>query len=189
MAILSAPMTIPVGIALFAIVLALLIVIAAVSLSILLVLAGTTGLGLGVGAFSIFAGLFLLAHPMVALSYVGLGIAAIGLIGPNGAGKSTFMKILATLLRPTAGDVLLNDQSILRHPGKMRRVLGYMPQTVPIIPQLTAMEYLQYLSALKGLPTTKADRQIKELLAQMHLQGAAHARLGGFSGGMRQRLA
>ncbi|KRK11769.1 hypothetical protein FD51_GL000919 [Lacticaseibacillus zeae DSM 20178 = KCTC 3804] len=78
LAILSAPMTVPVAIALFVIVLALLIVIAAVSLAILLVLAGATGLGLGVGAFSIFAGLFLLAHPMVALSYVGLGIAAIG---------------------------------------------------------------------------------------------------------------
>jgi ABC-type multidrug transport system ATPase subunit len=53
---------------------------------------------------------------------------------------------------------------------------------------LNATEYLQYLSALKGLPTTKANRQIKALLQQMHLQGVAHARLGGFSGGMRQRV-
>ena len=130
-------------------------------------------------------------HNKMALNHVSVTIESgglVGLIGPNGAGKSTFMKILATLMRPTAGDVLLNGQSILRHPGKMRRVLGDMPQTVPFIPQLTATEYLQYLSALKGVPTTKANRQIKALLQQMHLQGAAHARLGGFSGGMRQRV-
>lgn len=112
----------------------------------------------------------------------------VGLIGPNGAGKSTLMKILATLERPTSGDVLLDGHSILHHPRQMKKVLGYMPQQVPIIPQLTAKEYLRYLAAIKGLPTTPAEEQISALLTRVHLAAAQNQRLSGFSGGMRQRV-
>lgn len=112
----------------------------------------------------------------------------VGLIGPNGAGKSTLMKILATLQHPTSGSVRLDGVDIRKYPRAMKRVLGYMPQQVPIIPQLSAVEYLRYIAAIKGLPRVQANDQIKSLLVRTHLADAASRRLGDFSGGMQQRV-
>lgn len=111
-----------------------------------------------------------------------------GLVGPNGAGKSTLMKILATLVAPSSGSVFWNDTDILRKPNAMRRVLGYLPQDVPVYPNLTAYEYLSYLSALKSLPGRDAKRQINDLLEIFHLSEAKKRKLSEYSGGMRQRV-
>lgn len=112
----------------------------------------------------------------------------IGLIGPNGAGKSTLMKILATLLKPTGGEVLLDGESIIKSPRKMRRLLGYLPQQVPFYPNLSAREYLEYLAAEKGLPYRGTQKQISALLSQLHLADTGRKALRSFSGGMRQRV-
>lgn len=79
-----------------------------------------------------------------------LGPGVLGLLGPNGAGKSTLMRILATVTRPTQGNVSWSGTDILREPDAVRAVLGYLPQDFGIYPHLNAIEFLQYLAAVKG---------------------------------------
>jgi ABC-type multidrug transport system ATPase subunit len=110
-----------------------------------------------------------------------------GLVGPNGAGKSTLMKILATLVKPSSGGVLLDGTDILKKPGAMRRVLGYLPQDVSVYPNLTAFEFLSYIASLKGIKAGAAKRQINGLLEIFHLSEYGKRRLSDYSGGMRQR--
>lgn len=124
----------------------------------------------------------------VVLDRVDTSLTTGGLIGPNGAGKSTFIKILATLIKPSSGEVLLDRQNILENPRKMRELLGYLPQQVPYYPNLTVHEYLNYIAAIKGIPTTLGEQQISALLTQFHLSNTGKTKLKDFSGGMRQRV-
>lgn len=112
----------------------------------------------------------------------------LGLLGPNGAGKSTLMRILATITQPSAGHVAWNDMHIAREPDALRGVLGYLPQDFGVYPNLNAIEFLDYLAAVKGIPADAARRRISELLALVNLADAAKRPLGGYSGGMRQRV-
>lgn len=111
-----------------------------------------------------------------------------GLLGPNGAGKSTLMNILATLLKPTRGQVLWDGVDIQQKPNELRRMLGYLPQDFGVYPNLNAVEFLQYISALKGLNPSDSKRRISELLHLLNLETAAYRPIGGYSGGMRQRV-
>jgi len=121
-----------------------------------------------------------------------LGSGVLGLLGPNGAGKSTLMSILATITQPSGGRVIWHDGissfDIVQHPNTLRRVLGYLPQDFGIYPKLTAVEFLEYLAAVKGLPAALAKRRVQELLEVVNLVDAQNRPLGGFSGGMRQRV-
>ncbi len=117
-----------------------------------------------------------------------LGPGIVGLLGPNGAGKSTLMRILATLARPGSGRVLWNGEDIARRPDALRAELGYLPQDFGVYAALSAREFLAYLAAVKGLPTRVARGRIDDCLAMVGLSEAADRRLGGFSGGMRQRV-
>ena len=112
----------------------------------------------------------------------------IGLLGPNGAGKSTLMRILATVTRPTGGRVTWNGTDLARDPDAVRRVLGYLPQDFGVYPNLSAQEFLEYLAAAKGLDAKVARDRIAGLLELVNLTDVARRPLGGFSGGMRQRV-
>lgn len=112
----------------------------------------------------------------------------LGLLGPNGAGKSTLMRILATIANPTAGHVLWNGTDIVAKPDALRSVLGYLPQDFGVYPNLNAVEFLEYLAAVKGISASAARRRIDELLALVNLTDARKRPLGGYSGGMRQRV-
>jgi ABC-2 type transport system ATP-binding protein len=116
------------------------------------------------------------------------GPGVLGLLGPNGAGKSTLMRVLATVTQPTAGRVLWNGADISRDPDSLRSVLGYLPQDFGVYPNLNAFEFLEYLAAVKGIGAASARRRIAELLELVNLTGAARRPLGGYSGGMRQRV-
>ena len=117
-----------------------------------------------------------------------LGVGVLGLLGPNGAGKSTLMRILATITKPSQGRVLWNGIDIAKEPDKLRRVLGYLPQDFGLYPNLNAIEFLEYIAAVKGLDRKSARRRIDELLQAVNLVEARKRALGGYSGGMRQRI-
>jgi ABC-2 type transport system ATP-binding protein len=117
-----------------------------------------------------------------------LGPGVLGLLGPNGAGKSTLMRIIATLTRPTQGTVTWEGRDVASQPDAVREVLGYLPQDFGIYPNLSAVEFLEYLAAAKGLEPRAARRRIDELLELVNLADAGRRPLGGFSGGMRQRV-
>ncbi len=117
-----------------------------------------------------------------------LGPGVLGLLGPNGAGKSTLMRILATITRPTEGRVTWNGTDVARSPDSLRAVLGYLPQDFGVYPNLNAVEFLEYMAAVKGLGSAAARRRIDELLVVLNLTGAARRPLGGYSGGMKQRV-
>ena len=112
----------------------------------------------------------------------------LGLLGPNGAGKSTFMRMLATITKPTDGSITWNDVDIVKQPDTLRDVLGYLPQDFGVYPNLTAVEFLEYMAAIKGLDSVTAKRRIDELLQLTNLVQAAKRPLGGYSGGMKQRV-
>ena len=117
-----------------------------------------------------------------------LGPGVLGLLGPNGAGKSTLMRILATITSATRGTVTWNGHNIAREPDTLRSVLGYLPQDFGVYPNLNAVEFLEYLAAVKGIEAAAARRRINELLALVNLTEASKRPLGGFSGGMKQRV-
>ena len=112
----------------------------------------------------------------------------LGLLGPNGAGKSTLMRILATITKPTEGRVTWDGADIVQEPDRLRSVLGYLPQDFGVYPNLNAVEFLEYLAAVKGLDAAAARRRIDELLVLVNLTEARKRPLGGYSGGMRQRV-
>ncbi|MGM0165341.1 hypothetical protein IGI39_000283 [Enterococcus sp. AZ135] len=111
-----------------------------------------------------------------------------GLLGPNGAGKSTLMRILSTVDTPTKGTVSFNGSDIVKQPNEMRRVLGYLPQNFGVYPNMSASEFLEYMAAMKGLSMKSAKKRINDLLDILNLTSAGKRHLGGFSGGMKQRV-
>jgi ABC-2 type transport system ATP-binding protein len=112
-----------------------------------------------------------------------------GLLGPNGAGKSTLMKILATLLEPDSGQVAVGGVDFIRQKMSARRMLGYLPQEFGLYPTLTAEQTLRYFARLKGvMDARERARLIDALLERVNLSTARRQPVGGFSGGMRQRL-
>lgn len=111
-----------------------------------------------------------------------------GVLGPNGAGKSTLMNLLTDNLEPTRGQVLYDKQDIRQMGREYRALLGYMPQQQALYAEMTGLRFLWYVAALKGLHRRKARLRIEELLALVNLEQDAHKRLGGYSGGMKQRI-
>ena len=113
---------------------------------------------------------------------------AFGLIGANGAGKSTIIRILTTLLPPSAGTVLVAGFDVVRQPGEVRRRIGYVPQLLSADGALTAWENLLLSARLYGIPPREVRARIDQALAAMELTAFAHRLVQGFSGGMIRRL-
>jgi len=113
----------------------------------------------------------------------------LGLLGPNGAGKTTLMSILATITSATEGRVLWKGVDIASAPDTLRSVLGYLPQDFGVYPKVTAAEMLDHFARLKGLTDTKTRKAtVDALLERVNLARVRDQKLGGFSGGMRQRF-
>ncbi len=114
-----------------------------------------------------------------------VGGGVLGLLGPNGAGKTTLMQMIATITRPTAGRILFRGRDVVHEPESLRRTLGYLPQDFGVYDNLTAQEFLSYFAALKGV---RGTARVRELLEAVNLHHVANRTIGGFSGGMKQRL-
>ncbi|WP_232701666.1 ABC transporter ATP-binding protein [Halobacterium wangiae] len=111
-----------------------------------------------------------------------------GFLGPNGAGKTTTIKVLATLLSPTAGDVRVNGFDVRTDPRKVRQSIGYMAQETSIDPELTAEENIRFACEAYGVPRGDRQTRIDELLELVGLADVADKRAEEFSGGMKKRL-
>ena len=111
-----------------------------------------------------------------------------GLLGPNGAGKTTLMKMLATLLFPTKGQILWDGEDILTLGADYRGLLGYLPQQFGYYPNYTPRQFLRYAAALQCIPKGEAEGRISRLLELVGLAAEGDRKLKKFSGGMIQRV-
>lgn len=111
-----------------------------------------------------------------------------GILGANGAGKSTMMNLLTDNISRTDGEILFDGIDILKLGKDFRRVLGYMPQQQGFYEHMTAQTFLYYMADLKAVPKKQAKAEIENLLMITNLADVRHKRVGGFSGGMKQRV-
>jgi ABC-type multidrug transport system ATPase subunit len=111
-----------------------------------------------------------------------------GILGANGAGKSTLMNLITDNVKRTEGQILWDGTDILKLGASFRKLLGYMPQQQGMYSDFSARAFLRYMADVKGLKRKDAKAQIEQLLELVNLKDVAHKKLGGFSGGMRQRV-
>ena len=111
-----------------------------------------------------------------------------GILGANGAGKSSMMNLLTDNISRTEGQILFDGTDILKLGKDFRRVLGYMPQQQGFYEHMTAQTFLYYMADLKGIPKKQAAQEIDALLEVTNLSHVRHKKLGGYSGGMKQRV-
>lgn len=110
----------------------------------------------------------------------------VGLLGPNGAGKSTLMKLLVAELLPSAGSITIDGRPLLQQETQMKAHLGYLPQAFGLYEELTVWQFLDYMTALKGIRNRHSA--IQEALQATHLTAQKKAPIRSLSGGQRQRV-
>src|SRR5262249_16559615 len=112
-----------------------------------------------------------------------------GLLGPNGAGKSSLMRTIATLQEANEGAIFLDDLDVLKNKESVRRILGYLPQEFGVYPKLSALDLLDHVAVMKGV-VNRGERKdlVEALLRQTNLHDVRKKKLGGYSGGMKQRF-
>jgi ABC-type multidrug transport system ATPase subunit len=111
-----------------------------------------------------------------------------GLLGPNGAGKTTIMKQIATLIKPTSGEIAYNGKNIYSIEDNYRGIIGYLPQEFGAYKNFSAKKFLQYVAALKDVDKREANNKIDELLKLVGLYEVRNKAVGKFSGGMKRRV-
>ena len=111
-----------------------------------------------------------------------------GILGANGAGKSTLMNLITDNVKRNEGQILWNGTDILKLGKDFRALLGYMPQQQGMYNDFSARAFLRYMAQIKEIPKKQANEQIEQLLDVVNLREDAHKKVGGFSGGMRQRV-
>jgi ABC-2 type transport system ATP-binding protein len=110
----------------------------------------------------------------------------LGFLGPNGAGKTTTMRILTGYMPPTSGKVTIGGHDVIEDSLAVRRIVGYLPETVPLYGEMSVYEYLKYMADLRNIKNAK--QRIYETLETLQLADRANGFVGKLSKGMRQRL-
>ena len=111
-----------------------------------------------------------------------------GILGQNGAGKTTIMNIIAGVLKPTEGEVLLDNVNIQKMKKKYKSLLGYMPQQQGMYEYFTGYRFLYYLAGLKGVDNKNMKQEVFRVAKKVQMQEMLNKRIGAYSGGMKQRL-
>ncbi|SMO77811.1 ABC-type multidrug transport system, ATPase component [Saccharicrinis carchari] len=118
-----------------------------------------------------------------------IGSGMFGLLGPNGAGKSTLMKILVTLLEPSAGEIMVDGMPLSKHRKEVRAMIGYLPQDFRFFAKLKTYEFLDYAASLAGIGKRKQrKKEVERLLEQVGLFEVRNRFANKLSGGMKRRL-
>lgn len=112
---------------------------------------------------------------------------AFALLGPNGAGKTTAISIMSTLVKPTGGSLTLGGIDALRYPGKVKRMIGYVPQEIALYPVFTGRENLRFIGRIYGLRGRGLEERIEECLDFVGLRDSADQQVAFYSGGMKRR--
>jgi ABC-2 type transport system ATP-binding protein len=110
----------------------------------------------------------------------------LGFLGPNGAGKTTTMRILTGYMPPTSGSAVVGGYDVIEHSLQVRRMVGYLPETVPLYPEMTVFEYLLYMAELRKVMSAK--EQVGQVLKMVHMEERSKGYIGNLSKGMRQRI-
>lgn len=111
-----------------------------------------------------------------------------GLLGANGAGKTTLMRMIADIIKPTSGEITLDGIDIHTLDSRYRDIFGYLPQEFGFYPEFSVRDYLEYISALKGLGKTETSKKIDELLMMLNLADVEKKKIRKLSGGMKRRV-
>jgi ABC-2 type transport system ATP-binding protein len=112
----------------------------------------------------------------------------LGFLGPNGAGKTTTLRILAGFLGPTSGSVAIDGHDVAADSFEARRCIGYMPEAVPLYPEMRVIEYLRFRAELKRVPRATRSAQIDDAMTKAAVVEVAHKRIEHLSKGYRQRV-
>ncbi len=112
----------------------------------------------------------------------------LGLLGPNGAGKSTTYRILTGFLNPTSGTIKVKDLDIKEDLLKIKKIIGYLPESAPLYKSMLVFEYLNYIADLRDVPNEGKLSHIKELADLCSLNEVMHMRIDELSKGYRQRV-
>jgi ABC-2 type transport system ATP-binding protein len=110
------------------------------------------------------------------------------LIGPNGAGKTTLLRLLAGILQPSFGSVMLNGQGIHQDYNQYKQRLGYVPQEFGFYPTMTGREFLYYMARLKGISPSLYPARVEEVAQCVGIASLLARKIGGWSAGLKQRL-
>jgi ABC-2 type transport system ATP-binding protein len=118
-----------------------------------------------------------------------VGAGVFGLLGPNGAGKTSLLRMLATAIRPTSGNMRLleRDPCVAADRREIRRRLGYLPQSLGYYPGFTVAEFVEYFALLKEMRPAQVPRAVATAVEQVGLGNHARAKLRSLSGGMLRR--
>ena len=112
----------------------------------------------------------------------------LGFLGPNGAGKTTTMKAIVSYLSPNSGSIEIDGISVLNHADKVKKYIGYLPESNPLYEDMPVLDYLYFVAELQDIPTSKIKGRILEMVRTCGLEGEKHKKIGELSKGYRQRV-
>jgi ABC-2 type transport system ATP-binding protein len=116
------------------------------------------------------------------------GNEVVGLLGHNGAGKTTIMRMLCGYLEPSAGSILMDGLDVVANPRLIQQQLGYLPENLPVYPEMLVADYLDYAATLKGIPRSQRMQSVREAILATELEARALDTIATLSRGMRQRV-